>query len=236
MRRARRLCHSGFVAHVHSGSQLPPPSSRTGRCTRLFSPLLPPCTSLRRLMESHPQIDDFKTRQMRSAICTRLTAAMRRIAGGSVHLPSETSSVSGPADGVCGGGGSSLLIPDLTVRRGRGAQAGPSSTSAACGPTRPSRPPRPRATRWPRPGHSLTRSLALELAGSPAPSGTSTAASWPDATDTQPAAGVRPHRQGPPATGLSCRVPGRPKHLRTCAALPRTGHRRVCGIPHAVSG
>ena len=40
-------------------------------------------------MESHPQIDDFKMRRMRSAVSTRLTAAMRRIAGGSVHVPSE---------------------------------------------------------------------------------------------------------------------------------------------------
>jgi len=40
-------------------------------------------------MESHPQIDDFTMRWMRSAIFTRLTAAMRHIAGGSVHLPSE---------------------------------------------------------------------------------------------------------------------------------------------------
>ena len=41
-----------------------------------------------------------------------------------------------------------------TVARGMvdAAPAGPSSTSAACGPTRPSPPPRPRRTRWPRPG------------------------------------------------------------------------------------
>ena len=54
-----------------------------------------------------------------------------------------------------------------TVVRGmvERAAAGPSSTSAACGPTRPSGPPRRRLTRLAKGGlHALTRNLALELA------------------------------------------------------------------------
>ena len=106
MRRARRLCHSGFVAHVHSGSQLPPPSSRTGRCTRLASPGLPPSTSLRRLMESHSQIDDFKTRRMRSAAGRHARVSVMRSgrAAADLVLPgtggfagSRTRSASSPA-------------------------------------------------------------------------------------------------------------------------------------------